>query len=167
MSIVSLPLEEFDIHSVSFGYRIKNNVIENNYFYNITYSNVDFNMINIFLHFRIYDYTIEQSKIEDGGMKKFFFKFNQEEPFNQYTIEYLRMMEELILKQAHVHKTPVCKLYKQFQKGYFNVFKTNHKYLHMNILPPKTDKDIIIYVKFTGIWENESEYGLVYKLFIQ
>jgi hypothetical protein len=167
MSIISLPLEEFDIHSISFGYRIKNNVIENNYFYNITYSNVDFNMINIFLHFHIYDYTIEQSKSEDKEIKRFFFKFNEKDTLNQYTVEYLKMMEELILKQAQVNKTPICKLYKQFQKGYFNVFRTEHKYLHMKMIQPKADENIIVYVKLTGIWENETEYGLVYKLFIK
>ena len=167
MSIVSIPLEEFDVHSVSFGYKIKNNVIENNYFYNITYSNMDFNMINIFLHFYLYEYTTELSKSEDPDMKKYFFKFNETNEFNIYTMDYIKMMEELILKHIQIQKTPVCKLYKQFQKGYFNVFKSNKKYLHMNMIPPKSSNEIRVYVKFTGIWENETEYGLVYKLFIQ
>jgi len=167
MSIVSLPLEEFDVHSVAFGYKIKNNVIENNYFYNLTYSNVDFNMINIYLHFYLYEYTMESTKMEEGDMKKYFFKFNGEQDFNKYTIEYIRMIEELVLKHAQINKTPVCKLYKQFQKGYFNVFKSHHKYLHMKVFPPKSDGDISVYVKLTGIWENETEYGLVYKLFVK
>jgi hypothetical protein len=164
MSIISIPINDFSVNSISFGYKINNNIIDNNYFYNITYSTVDYNIINIFTHIYIQDYTIETNKSDDPHIKKFFFKFKDE--FNLKTIETIRQLEEHILKNANISKIPIYKLYRQFQKQYFNVFMTKHKYLHLNDESKEEEKQKRIYIKITGIWENETEYGLVYKLFI-
>jgi len=140
--ILTIPFYEFNIDYVNFGFQIKNTTYKNYYYYNIIYSKPKFNLSNLYIKLDFNYYHIEYDKIT----------FNIKT--HQTLIDTIRNIEINILDKIDLPKRPVYKLFKQLQKGSFTFYSLeNHHYTPY------------ILIKLIGIWENENEYGLVYKFY--
>lgn len=120
----------------------------------MTYSTDKYTLSNLYIFVPLTSFSIEKQG------ERHILKYELEH--NTDVIQRLKMIEEHILLQGRISKIPNHKLYKQFQKQTFNVFTTpcNFKTIGGNTAAQG------IYIKMTGLWENETDYGLVYKIFI-
>jgi hypothetical protein len=151
--VISIPISNICVHNCMYSYKIKNNVVENNYFYNMTYSNDKYTLSNLYIFVPLTGFNVEKQG------DRYILKYDLEQ--NKELIYQLKTIEEQILLQCRISKTPNYKLYKQFQKQAFNVFTAA---CHFKTIGGNTVNGI--YIKMTGLWENETDYGLVYKIFI-
>jgi hypothetical protein len=72
---------------------------------------------------------------------------------NNELIEQIKIIEENILKNANLKKkTPQYKIYEQLKNGNFKIITDIHKM-----------SNNLFMLKISGIWENDTEYGLTYK----
>jgi hypothetical protein len=58
-----------------------------------------------------------------------------------------------LLKMFDFNKKPIYKLKSQLEKEFFNAFQLKN-----------SGKKLLL--KITGIWENEHDYGLIYRFYI-
>ena len=142
MNIV-LPLEAFDINNVFYQEQVKNTVMDNSQFIRLVYSDSSLILNGIYLQF-----TLNVSNVE-RSFNKFKCTFNKST--SQSTILALSAIEHELLLKANVAqgKIAVHRVSEQLANGFLKVFKGN------------SDQFVI---KIYGIWENDTEYGLTYKI---
>lgn len=148
---IILNHNDIDKKNILFGYKMKNNIIENSYFYNIIYSNNICSLNNIIMTFQIYDCKIENS------FNKHKLIFNKHK--NKTFLNNINKIEKKILSCFESKKEPIYNLYENVKDGNFTYFDNNYKYNVKN-------NSTFIKIKFTGIWKNSSNYGLIYKIFL-
>ena len=63
--------------------------------------------------------------------------------------------KELLFKINIAKKKPICRISEQLANGFIKIFIDNNKLFNNN------QHEFIL--KISGIWENESDYGITYK----
>lgn len=150
--IILINNEQFNHTNICFGEKTKNKIIENSFFYNITYEDILLSVQYLYIK-----YSIENIQLE-----KYFNKYKltlSESDVNNECKRKLCCLEEHILRLFSNTKKHVLKLKEQFEND--NVKCTYNKVLHKKHL-----SKIDIAIKISGIWENKDEVGLIYKLII-
>jgi hypothetical protein len=152
---LAINLTDFDSHYVTFLNPYKNNYDKSN-FYKIIYSNelITFHGVCLFVKF----YAID---IEDH-YNKHKIKFNCENENNQSSVATISQIEECILKKfCKIHyssgandKHVQYKLSHQLTSGFFKLLRND---------PAKKCSELSIVIKISGVWESDTEYGLIYK----
>lgn len=145
--VATIKLEEFNSYYVLFGEKTKNNIIDNSDFCNILYSTPIFSLNNIIVSFNLYDIFIE------NYFNKYKCTLNQ---YNAHTCDALKQLEQNILFKYETTKQPVFKLSEQIEKKHIKLFSNVHLYNSLY-------KDVSIVLKISGLWENDTEYGIIYK----
>ena len=142
MNIV-LPLDAFDINHVFYQEQVKNTVMDNSQFVRIVYSDSSLMLNGIYLQFTLNVILVERS------FNKFKCTFNKST--SQSAIMALSTVEHDLLLKANIPagKIAVHRVSEQLANGFIKVFKGN------------SDQFVI---KIYGIWENDTEYGLTYKI---
>jgi len=148
MNIV-ITTEQFNLNHIFFQDSIINTVINNSIFIRIYYSNNDFILNGIFIVFDLLDITIEQY----FNKYKYTFKNNNDTVYNLCNIERELMHKYMLSQNKDFKKKQNTVLYDQLSQGFIKLY-TECKCLHRNAR---------ILIKISGIWENETEYGITYK----
>lgn len=145
--VATIKIEEFNGYYVLFGEKTKNNIIDNSEFCNIQYSTPIFTLNNIILTFHLHEVFIE------NYFNKYKCNLNQ---YNTHIIDSLKLIEQNILFKYQSKKQPIFKLSEQLDKKHMKLFSNIH-------LINSLYKNVCVMLKISGIWENEKEYGIIYK----
>ena len=136
---------DFDISKVYFITPIKNRLLSNSSFYKLFYTPPLFILNTLYIKIDLKNIFIKQID------SKLCVSFNTDK--NKQMLYKIKDIESNILNRLPLHKTKILNCSNQMIKGCLyvnNVYKTVNK---INTL----------YVKISGIWESEKEYGLSYK----
>lgn len=99
----------------------------------------------------------------DKNLSKCYLRFNTENYMNVKTVNELIKIEKKILEYySNIHKSnkqPIYSLKNQLEKGYVKIYKEKKS---ENVNDKKTSNYVM---KISGVWENESHVGIVFKFF--
>jgi hypothetical protein len=178
MNIVK-QLNQFNESNIFFCQPIKNNIIENGVFIRILYKINTFVLNGVYLLLPLYDVRIEKYY----NKQKYIFDVNK----NRHIVDKVKEIEETILKKACItNKTPSFKISENITHGNLkiinynshsqnnnvNKYYANIDYVQTNQLQieqeqsndaSKTNNNILVILKISGIWENDTSYGLTFK----
>lgn len=145
MKLIDTKPENFNSNCIYFNEPIQNTIINESRFIRILYStpNIIFNGINILLQINI-----------DGIDKQYnkniiFYSIEK----NIDTINNIKNIEKTILEKYSSNKSPAYNLASQVNTGVLKLFSDS------------TDKkkNIDVILKISGLWEDNSSYGITYK----
>lgn len=142
MLILEKP-ENINPKNVLLCEKVINTIIQNSYFYRINYSTEDYSTNGIFVYLELKNVKpkIFYNKI------KYDFSIKENKPNLQKIVD----LEKNILSCfEYLNKNKKHSIREQIDQGNFKIF--NDKILKNNFI-----------LKMSGIWENETEYGLTYK----
>jgi hypothetical protein len=142
--ILIKKLEQYEDHYVHLCDPIKNNIISDGNFFRIIYSTHDVTLNGIYLLIELKNVICEKH------YNKYKYSFNVNA--HNDVIDNIQKIEESLLKKIKINKNPCFKIYEQFTNGNIKLF-TEHP----------SNKNMRIVLKMSGIWENETNYGLTYK----
>jgi len=142
-----IDINDFDTSHVYYQEKIKNTVMENSDFIRIIYSTSYYTLNAIFINFKL------KINYAEKVFNKYKYFFNRQHNLNN--------VDE------------ICKIERYILDNYINIknkrplYRISEQLIHNNI---KSFNDIHIqetndfFLKIYGIWENETEYGLTYKI---
>lgn len=140
-----INLNQYNEDYIFFHDPIKNNIINNGCFIRIIYSIPILSLNGICLLVHIINTSI------DKYYKKFIYSFDTR--LHKDLIDKIKHIEEGILFKCMIkHKTPQFKIYEQLKCGKIKINSDT-----MNVT------NTMFFLKISGIWETEMEYGLTYK----
>tara|TARA_Y100000022_G_C13212557_1_gene358275 strand:+ start:263 stop:769 length:507 start_codon:yes stop_codon:yes gene_type:complete len=152
-----IELKKLNINNIMFSESIKNNIIDNNYFYKFNYSDnfIVFNNLYIVLDFQ--NYKIINDKII----------FNENDNF--YIIQELIKIENYLLDFIKTNKKKIFKLREILENNSIKFYYNNNIFDNNYIL--KLDKDLYqkkksIILKISGCWESDDNIGLTFKFIL-
>ena len=146
---VVLGLEQFDVNNVYFQESVKNTIMDNSNFIRVIYSNNLFMLNGILLKFNLNIIYTEKS------FNKFKCVFDKQR--NSAEMLALSTIEKELLSKINIpNKKPISRITEQLTNGYIKIFIDNNKLFNNN-----NQHEFIL--KISGIWENESDYGITYK----
>jgi len=151
MNVLTIPLREITEENIFF-LDSKNNIIMDGMFTKITYLHECFSMSGIYIHIPI---SIKNIEVNPILQQKYTIYFSIETHVE--LIENIESLERCILnkyKDLQNNKIPVYSIHQSLQQGSFKIFKES-KILQNNI-------DFSL--KISGVWENNKNYGLSYKI---
>ena len=144
--------EQYDSNSIYFGEKNTNNIIDNSFFYNITYTTSLFTIQQLHINFELKNLSLEPY-------------------YNKYklTLINIDINKETLKKLIYFE----CSILKSFKSNKIHNLKLKDQ-IYNNTLKCVSNIDINrkIYekhnfvIKISGIWENSAEIGLIYKLII-
>jgi len=147
-------------NSVLFSESVKNKIMHDSLFTRIIYSNELFSTNAILYSFELI--IINASHFYN----KYLYKFN---PL-QNSISNIKKIEKNILssytqltKTTSRQKHPQYKLQEVFDSGYLKTFISNNNTNESDLFNP-LHKKVRFCLKMLGVWESNTEYGIIYKL---
>ena len=146
MNIVK-SMNQYNGDYVFFSEPIKNNIMNNGHFIRIIYSTELFTLNGIYIHITINSYRTE----------KYYNKYKCCFDINSHKeiIYKIKEFEDVLLKKVKIeNKTPQFKLSDQMCNGNIKIFSDNLD---------KVSNSNIFLLKISGIWANDTHYGLTYK----
>jgi hypothetical protein len=147
--IITLNFNHFNKDNIIIGQKTKNNIIDNSFFYTLNYSNSLFTTNNISFCF-----SLKSNNIENYYNK---YKSNFYLSKNIDIIHKLIGVEYDILSTFHNKtKLPCYKLKEQLNKNIIK-FISNTDSIDL------TKNNLKLIIKISGIWDDETNYGIIYK----
>jgi hypothetical protein len=151
---VILDIYGFQLNNIIF-LESKRNMIMDGTFAKIIYSNQYFSLNSIY-----FDFPIDLLSIEKQ-MNKYIMKYNPNNYINNTLIQELTKIEYRIIeyyKQINeINKRTNCILNRQLLTGNLKIYK-DYNLSKINKNPPQ------YIIKISGIWENNNEIGITYKI---
>jgi len=155
-----------DISNLQLGYifflHAKQNIIMDGIFSKIIYSNPNFTLNGIYFHFPLEIISV------DKIMNKNIVKFNPLSASNFALIQELSKIEYRIIeyyKQIHQNnkfaKKTACLLTKQLNSGSLKLYRD---YNDITTTPTVNTKPTYYVIKLSGLWENNDDVGITYKI---
>ena len=147
--IITLYMDDLNYDYIDF-LDSKENKITNGLFTKIIYSNSIFTMAGLFFYFPINVTNI------NNNYNRIFINFDIKDDLNNQIINYLSGIESKLLSMYNFLKNKEFKflLKEQLQSGYIKIHSCNNE----------IDTDSKYIVKISGIWENEKNIGITYKI---
>ncbi len=146
---VVIKEEQFKISNIYYTEPIQNINMDNSQFIKIVYSNQDIMMSGIFLLVELKHIT------KESYFKKI--KITYDTSLNKNILNRIYEIENQLLQKYNIHKKIQRKIiYDTLNNGVIKLFPNNENDLINN------NNSFIL--KISGIWENDTEYGLTYKL---
>jgi|TARA_B110000967_G_scaffold137132_1_gene140001 hypothetical protein len=146
---VVIKEEQFKISNIYYTEPIQNIIMDNSQFIKIVYSNQDIMMSGIFLLVELKHIT------KESYFKKI--KITYDTSLNKNILNRIYEIENQLLQKYNIHKKIQRKIiYDTLNNGVIKLFPNNENDLINN------NNSFIL--KISGIWENDTEYGLTYKL---
>ena len=146
---VVIKEEQFKISNIYYTEPIQNIIMDNSQFIKIVYSNQDIMMSGIFLLVELKHIT------KESYFKKI--KITYDTSLNKNILNRIYEIENQLLQKYNIHKKIQRKIiYDTLNIGVIKLFPNNENDLINN------NNSFIL--KISGIWENDTEYGLTYKL---
>ena len=140
--------DQFNISNVYFNEPIQNTVMENSKFIKIIYSNELIILNGLFLLLNLKNIN------KDNYFKKI--KIQYDFNTNKEVLQQIYEIENNILNKYNTPKNPRKILYETLNTGTIKIFPYNENDL--------TKINNFFLLKISGIWEDEYEYGLTYKI---
>jgi len=145
---VILSSNQFNKSSIYYDEPIQNIIMDNSKFIKITYSTEDVMLSGIYLSL-----PIKYSKYEDFYKKT---RVIYDTQLNYQLLNDIYEIETMILnKYSNNSKTQKRSLRNSLNTGVIKYFSMDNK-------PYNNNKVFIL--KISGIWENDTEYGITYKI---
>jgi hypothetical protein len=168
MNIV-LSESQFNIENIYFMEPIVNTIMDNSMFIKIIYSNQLITLNGLYLTMNI---KVNNSELY---FKKIKFTYDLKNSHNNMILNKLYNIEAYLLDKYTCNKTKKTILYDTLKYGMIKIFP-NQLNIHNNSINTlstsntshnqqndyKSTTDFIL--KISGIWENDTEYGVTYKL---
>lgn len=149
MNIVT-TIDKYNTDNIFFSEPIKNTVITDSDFVRIIYSNDELMLNGVYLYISLNNITMD---VYYNKFKCCFCKKQNARIINQIEIIEKQIMAKYKYRTA---KKPDYSIYNQIMNGYIKVFTgTPNKY--------KTENNIQLILKISGLWENEDSYGVTFK----
>jgi hypothetical protein len=147
MNII-IEKKDFNPDYVFFQNSVKNTVMQDSNFTRIIYSNVLFILNSIV-------FTLDLQMIHhEQYFNKYKYFFNCYSENNMRELEVISKIEKQILNRiSFTGKTPAYKINQQLSSGNIKFFTDS----------TKNNLEQNIYIKLSGIWETEYEYGISFK----
>lgn len=149
--LIALTPKQYNQNGIIFSDKAKNNILNNAYFYRLHYSDEHFTTNGLYIYF-----TLKNVKIEKyfNKMKCIFDKYK-----NTKIVAFLKNLEITILKclPTHANKILVYQIEEQLNNRFIKIFSNTEC---------PTSKDIDILLKISGIWENNGEYGITFRFYV-
>lgn len=142
--ILIKKIEQYEDHYVHLCEPIKNNIISDGNFFRIIYSTQDVTLNGIYLLIELKNVMCEKH------YNKYKYSFNVNA--HNDVIDNIKKIEESLLNKIKFNKNPCYKIYEQFTNGNIKLFTES-----------PSNKNMRVVLKMSGIWENETNYGLTYK----
>jgi len=142
--ILIKKLEQYEDHYVHLCEPIKNNIISDGNFFRIIYSTHDVTLNGIYLLIELKNVMCEKH------YNKYKYSFNVSA--HSDVIDNIKKIEESLLNKIKFNKNPCFKICEQFTNGNIKLFTES-----------PSNKNMRVVLKMSGIWENETNYGLTYK----
>lgn len=145
MNIVT-DINTFDSNNVYFLDSVKNTIMSDSNFIRIIYSNDLFMLNGIFLKINL--------KITNSDKYYNKYKYTFDYNINKSEIEKIILIEEILLHMLNI-------------KNKFPVFRIGEQLINENIklfsdVPFKNIENQFV-LKMSGVWESDTEYGIIYK----
>lgn len=146
---VVIKEEQLNISNVYYTEPIQNIIMDNSQFIKVVYSTPDIIMNGIFLLIEL-KHTVKERYFKKIKIS-YDLAINKTMLYRIYEIE-----NQLLTKYNKLNKTPRKIIYETLCSGVIKMF-------------PNNESDVInnnnsFILKISGIWENDTEYGLTYKL---
>lgn len=145
---------QFNNNYIEYGERNKNNIINNSYFYSISYVNQLFSIQYLYIEF-----TLNNIFIEEYYNK---YKINIKDN-NTNTLNFIKQLETQILNKFSKN---ITKKYKKCKKLNEQIEKNNIKGISNKKIKNSFYSSLDCLIKISGIWEHNDEIGLIYKILI-
>ena len=150
--LLLIDKDQYDSKSIYFGEKSTNNIISNSFFYNISYTTSLFTIQQLHISFQLKNLSFEpyynKYKLTQRNLNS-----------NHETLKKLIYIEETILKLFKSNKIHNLKLKDQIHNNTLKCVS--------NISMNRNVHEIYnLMIKISGIWENPTEIGLIYKLII-
>ena len=142
-------LKDFEKQKLLINNKIRNNIINNSYFYRLYYSDEEFISNGVVIVFNLQDIKFEKYFNKN--------KINFNEKKNSFIVKKLNELENHILSSlVDVEKKEKKFLLKeQLDNNYIKIIDENNIQKKQNVCN--------IIIKISGIWESKSEYGLTFR----
>ena len=150
--LLLIDKDKYDSNSIYFGEKNTNNIIDNSFFYNITYITSLFTIQQLHINFELKNLSFEP----------YYNKYKltlMSIDINKETLKKLIYFEYSILKLFKSNKIHNLKLKEQIQNNTLKCVS------NIDINRKIYEKQNFV-IKISGIWENSTEIGLIYKLII-
>lgn len=150
--LLIIDKDDFNHNKICFGEKTKNNIMENSYFYNVTYEDILFSIHHLYIKYSLNDIRI------DKYFNKYKLNISNNDTNNELKTQ-LCNMEQNILNLFSNKKTHSLTLRQQ-------LYNNNVKCMSNKVLNNTQYSKIDVIIKISGIWENNNEIGVIYKLII-
>ena len=148
MKLINPTPDNFNKNYIYFNDPIQNTIINESRFIRIIYStpNIIFNGINVLVNFIIDSVDKQYNKnIINYSVEK-----------NEQVIKSINNIEKTILDKYCSNKEPSYNLASQISSGSLKLFSES--------IDKKKNIDVIL--KISGLWEDDSSYGITYKFLL-
>ena len=142
-------LKDFEKEKLLINNKIRNNIINNSYFYRLYYSDHEFISNGVVIVFNLQDIQFEKYFNKN--------KINFNDKKNSFIVKKLNELENDILSSlVDVEKKEKKFLLKeQLDNNYIKIIDENNVQKRQNVCN--------IIIKISGIWESKNEYGLTFR----
>jgi len=165
---VLLSVSQINIDNIYFMEPIINTIMDNSRFIKILYSN---NLITLNGLYLTLDLKISNKEMY---FKKIKYTYDQKNNDNNLILTKLYNIESCILDKYSCNKTKKYILYNTLKTGMIKIFPNQPNVHNYSAVTPATTNTSDTHqsggiqqkftVKISGIWENDTEYGITYKL---
>ena len=150
---ISVPIEHIQTNCIFFKEKKDNIIIQNGYFIPIQYITDTIVINTLFISLQFHDlkctsqyYCKKYTLLTEG---------------NKEIIDMLVKIEYDILNRFHTTKTRVYTIRNQMYAKEFKVFPSKE---HDSSMCDYVEQSTTLFLRISGIWENENNIGLIYKL---
>ena len=149
-----MKFEDYNSKHVFFQDPIANTIFDNSHFIRINYSTHLFMLNCIILEFNLSLQHIE------NYFNKYKYTYSVKSNINPIT-SLIKLEKEILDKLSIKNKKPLFNLNHQLMNGYIKLFNEKTLIKHENY------DNHLFFIKISGVWENEYEYGLTYKFYAE
>tara|TARA_Y100001970_G_C14165367_1_gene820975 strand:- start:815 stop:1285 length:471 start_codon:yes stop_codon:yes gene_type:complete len=151
MLIAAINIPQFDKHNIILSNKTNNNIVEQGFFYRIYYSDRYYTSNGIYILLKLKNINVE----------KYFNKIKCIFPIigNESVIKQIKKIEEQILNHFDLKKRKRYKISEQLNSRFIKIICEKNK--DWGYRPY-----INLALKFSGIWESETEYGITFRFYI-
>lgn len=151
--LITLNTNQIHKKNILYSEKTKNNILNNGDFYRIYYSNELFTTNGIYVLFNFKNIKIDKyfNKIKCMMVRK----------SNSESIKLIQLIEHELLKSSPVkNRIPKFRIEEQLNQNFIKIFGD------YNNLQKKYD-NVDILLKISGIWVDETHYGVTFRFFIK
>lgn len=142
-------LEQYEGRCIIFCESVKNNVVNEGTYIRLVYSTPTFVANGVHLCF-----TVVPTAVDKCYSK---YKITFDRQIYKDVIEKLKIIEEDVVKQVGVEdKVPHYKIMEQVKYGYLKLSVDDG-------VAPTLNKEMVVILKISGVWETDAHYGVTYK----